>query len=163
MATCRSMHCDLIFTCEVCNTSENLLLLAVNTCYQNHCTKSTLISVTLQVLCTPAASGSDLCVMQMSIADRTGAWGIIQELLLGSAPSFFCNQADYRKEFVCLVLENMKYVHKAHHTGLSSLRYRNSIISFGKKKFKAVLPLTRSCSHLHPVLICPSPLCTYEY
>jgi len=58
---------------------------------------------------------------------------IIQELLLGSAPNFFCNQVGYRKEFVCLVLENMKYVHKAHHTGLSSLRYRNTIISSGKE------------------------------
>jgi len=27
----------------------------------------------------------------------------------------------------------MKYVHKAHHTGLSSLRYRNTIISSGKE------------------------------
>jgi hypothetical protein len=67
------MHCDLIFACEECNTSENLLLLAVNTCYQNHCTKSTLVSVTLQVLHTPAASGNNLSVMQMPLADRTDA------------------------------------------------------------------------------------------
>jgi len=58
---------------------------------------------------------------------------IIQELLLGSASSFFCNQVDFRKEFVCLVLENMKYDHKAHHTGLSSLQHRNTIIFSSKE------------------------------
>jgi hypothetical protein len=58
---------------------------------------------------------------------------IIQELLLGSAPNFFRSQVDYRKEFVCLMLESMKYVYKAHHTGLSSLWYRNTIISSSKE------------------------------
>lgn len=58
---------------------------------------------------------------------------VIQELVLGSAPSFFCNQVDYRKEFVCLVLENMTYDHKAHHAGLSSLQHRNTIISSSKE------------------------------
>jgi len=117
------MHCDSIFPCEECNTSENLLLLAVNTCYQNQCTKSTLVSVTLQVLHTPAASGNDLChANALSRQDRyMKLSSIIQELSFGSAPSFFCNQVDYRKEFVCLVLENMKYDQKAHHTGPSSL------------------------------------------
>jgi hypothetical protein len=33
----------------------------------------TLVSVTLQVLHTPAASGNELCVMQMPLADRTDA------------------------------------------------------------------------------------------
>lgn len=143
MIKCCSMQCELIFECEGCNPSENSLWVAggvwstcnvtetdvdlvqcfwqqQDRCWRKQQTRYTsTFTVDNKVCHADALIRPDRCMKLTNIA---------QELLLGSADSYDHNQLDYRKECVCLVLENIKYDHKVHHTGLSLHRYTHHFL-----------------------------------